>query len=72
METATVTKNLSITLTEEQGQALAICLHLLNVGTFSVQGQALESATRAKALLVQVVQSIEAALKSAEPAKPAE
>lgn len=48
--------SINISLSEQQAQALAICMQLLDAGEFKLSGKDLEVAVQAKRLLAEVAQ----------------
>jgi hypothetical protein len=51
-----MSNELTITINDQQRQALTICVQLLDSGTFNIAGRDLQVATQAKILLSQVAQ----------------
>jgi hypothetical protein len=64
-EESNMSNELSITINDQQRQALTICVQLLDSGTFSIAGRDLQVATQAKILLSQVAQLADEAAKPA-------
>jgi hypothetical protein len=64
-EESNMSNELSITINDQQRQALTICVQLLDSGTFSIAGRNLQVATQAKILLSQVAQLADEAAKPA-------